>query len=91
MGDEGAIWRYEKTGLWQSIPHEVKSRIVQAFAGAEVGGGSRLKLKASDVRGAMTLAYDRVAEPECEQISSALAPRCAAGGGLARRFAAHFS
>ncbi|HEY1695818.1 MAG TPA: phage/plasmid primase, P4 family [Polyangiaceae bacterium] len=64
VGDEASIWRYERSGIYQPIARETKSQIVQAFAGATVESDKKsLRLRASDVAGAISLAFDRVARP----------------------------
>jgi P4 family phage/plasmid primase-like protien len=65
VGDGGELFRYGRTsGLWTVVARGEQSRIAQTFAGAAVAGKSEpLRVSAFDVRGAMTLAYDQVAEP----------------------------
>jgi putative DNA primase/helicase len=62
--DEGHTWRYaERDGVWNRSDPSQESRLVQGFAGAQVGK-NRLKLKAGDVSGAIRLAHDQVARPD---------------------------
>ena len=62
--DEGALYRYGRSGLWELVDGAEQSRIIQGFAGAEVVGSKRpLSIKAADVTGAMKLASHRVAKP----------------------------
>ncbi len=65
VGDEGELFGYSPaTGLWAVVARGEQSRVAQIFAGAAVVGKSEpLRISASDVRGAMTLAYDQVARP----------------------------
>jgi hypothetical protein len=65
VGDEGELFRYSPaTGLWAIVSHGEQSRIAQSFAGAAVVGRTEpLRVSAFDVRGAMTLAQDQVAQP----------------------------
>jgi P4 family phage/plasmid primase-like protien len=65
---EGEFYRYEgdATGIYVPVEKAELSRIVQRFAGALVGTKEKryLKLKASDVGGAIKLASDQIADPE---------------------------
>ncbi len=65
VGDEGELFGYSPaTGLWAVVSHGEQSRIAQGFAGAIVAGRTEpLRVSAFDVRGAITLAYDQVAQP----------------------------
>lgn len=65
VGDEARIHGYDaQSGIYRPIEPSRLSRIVQSFAGASVDGHKRpLSIKASDVGGAVKLAYDRIAEP----------------------------
>jgi hypothetical protein len=65
-GDETALYAYDPArGLHFVVAREEQSRIVQGFAGASVQIEKKkpLRLKASDVHGAMSLAYDQMAKP----------------------------
>jgi hypothetical protein len=53
--DDGSLYRYERDGLWLEIEKPQQSRIIQSFAGSIVGK-SHLKLKSSDIDGAIKLA-----------------------------------
>jgi P4 family phage/plasmid primase-like protien len=65
--DAGAVHKYDPpTGVWGRVDANLESRTMQEFAGARVGrgdGSKALKLKASDVSGAIKLAHDQAARP----------------------------
>ncbi len=64
---DGSMWRYAAPrGLYETIPGHEQSRIVQGYAGSFIATKppKELKIDASDVRGAITLAGDRVARPD---------------------------
>lgn len=62
--DDGELYRYEPAdGLFIVLPDLEKSRIVQSFAGCQVGKRGTLKVRRSDVAGAIALAHDRAAQP----------------------------
>ncbi len=63
--DELHAWKYvADSGRWSQIESSHQSRIVQSFAGYPLGESEkRLKLKASDIAGAIKLANDQVAKP----------------------------
>lgn len=57
--------RYDAAkGLWLNIDRAEESRIVQAFSGSSNGGDKVLRIKASDVAGAIKLAHDQIAKPD---------------------------
>ena len=58
---EGSVFRFSSvTGIYQPVPDADQSCIVQGFAGCTRSDGKTVKLKASDVRGAVALAHDRI-------------------------------
>lgn len=62
--DEGRPWTYTPSGRWEAIDRAHESRIVQGFAGSpKLPNNSPLRIKASDVSGAIALAHDQIAKP----------------------------
>ena len=66
VADYGALHTYSQSrGIWSKVERGAASRTVQAFAGASVGveKPKSLRLRASDVHGAMELAEDQASRP----------------------------
>jgi putative DNA primase/helicase len=63
---EGRLYQFDPPqGLFVPINAAEESRIVQGFAGAAIeASGKPLKVDASDVRGAATLAHDSASDPD---------------------------
>lgn len=62
--DDGRPWTYDPSGRWVAIDRARESRIVQGFAGSlKLPNHSPLRIKASDVAGAIALAHDQIARP----------------------------
>ena len=62
---DGNVYQYHRErGVFSIVQNPVLSRQVQAFAGAKVKGGKPLKLRATDVTGAIKLSADLLAEPD---------------------------
>jgi putative DNA primase/helicase len=60
---DGQFYSYRsERGVWEAVDKARLSRIVQSFAGVPVGGGAPLKIRASDVTGAIRLAGDQAAQ-----------------------------
>ncbi len=64
--DELHAWRYdEASGLWPKVDGAEESRIVQSYSGTpKLPNGAPLRVKASDVAGAIKLAHDQIARPD---------------------------
>jgi P4 family phage/plasmid primase-like protien len=64
---DGALWRYDASGVWVEVDEAEQSVALQKFAGSTVGTGKRarkLSLKRHDISGAIKLAHDRRAQPD---------------------------
>lgn len=61
VADEMAAWRFDGA-LWREIDRSMQSRVVQSFSGCPVGKKD-LKIKATDVAGAIKLFRDQIARP----------------------------
>jgi P4 family phage/plasmid primase-like protien len=64
---EGAVWRYDASGIWVAVDETDQSVALQKFAGHSVKttkGVRKLSLKRQDIAGAIKLAHDRRAKPD---------------------------